>query len=166
MISRVTHLLERISSLFHKVGTIFFLTCIVLLVTVDVFLRYVFNSPIWGSKEINGLFLIVFFFLSLTYCWEQGKHVRVEVFYSSLKGRWHVGADLVAGLSGMVFSGLLAYHYIVDLPYVIRTGESGEELGLPFWPVKIIIALCCILFFVKMLSHCIISLKKMIAVSH
>lgn len=162
MISRVTHLLERISSLFHKIGTIFFLNCIVILVTVEVFLRYVFNSPIWGSKEINGLFLIMVFFLSMTYCWEQGKHVRVEVFYSRLKGRWQAGADMITALCGMVFSGLLAYHYLIDLPYVIQTGESGEELGLPFWPVKIIIALCCTMFFVKMLSHCIISLKKLI----
>ena len=166
MLNRSLHLLEKISSLFHKIGTLFFLNCIVLLVTVDVFLRYVFNAPIWGSKEINGLFLILIFFLSMTYCWDQGKHVRVEVFYSRLKGRYHMGADLLAGLAGMVFSGLLAFHYIIDLPYVIRTGESGEEIGLPFWPVKIIIALCCLLFFARMLLHCIITLKRIFTGNH
>jgi TRAP-type mannitol/chloroaromatic compound transport system permease small subunit len=161
MISRTLHILEKVSFLFHKIGTIFFLNCIVALVTVDVLLRYIFNSPIWGSKEINGLLLIMLFFLSLTYCWEQGKHVRVEVFYSRLKGPWQTGADLITGLAGMVFSGLLAFHYVVDLPYVIRTGESGEELGLPFWPFKIIIALCCALFFLKMLGHFIMSSRRM-----
>jgi len=161
MLNRALHCIEKVSSLFHKIGTIFFLNCIVLLVTVDVFLRYVFNAPIWGSKEINGLFLILVFFLSMTYCWDQGKHVRVEVFYSKLEGWRRMGADLLTGLAGMVFSGLLAFHYIIDLPYVIRTGESGEEIGLPFWPVKIIIALCCLLFFIRMMVHSTMALKKM-----
>ena len=40
------------------------------------------------------------------------------------------------------------------------TGESGEELGLPFWPVKIVIAFCCTLFFIKMLAHLISSIKR------
>lgn len=166
MLSRSLHLIERVSSLFHKIGTVLFLNCIVLLVTVDVFLRYVFNAPIWGSKEINGLFLILIFFLSMTYCWDQGKHVRVEVFYSRLTGRYQMGADLLTGLAGMVFSGLLAFHYIVDLPYVIRTGESGEEIGLPFWPIKIIIALCCLLLFLKMMLYSIIALKRMFRGDH
>ena len=160
MIRRTLSFLQSISLLFHKVGTILFLNCIVALVTVDVVLRYVFNAPIWGSKEINGLFLILVFFFSLCYCWDDGKHIRVEIFYGLFKDRLKVGADILTALAGMVFSGLLAFHYIVDMPYVIRTSESGEELGLPFWPVKIIIAFCCTLFFIKMLAHLISSIKR------
>lgn len=163
MIVRLISILQSISLAFHKVGTILFLNCIVGLVTIDVFLRYLFNSPIWGSKEINGLFLILVFFLSLCYCWDTGRHIRVEVFYGLFRGRLKAGADILTALAGLVFSGLLAFHYIIDLPYVIRTGESGEELGLPFWPLKIIIAICCSLFFLKMLAHLFLSSKKLFA---
>jgi TRAP-type C4-dicarboxylate transport system permease small subunit len=161
MLFRLISILRSVSLAFHKVGTILFLNCIVALVTVDVFLRYVFNSPIWGSKEINGLFLILVFFLSLCYCWDAGRHIRVEVFYGLFKGRLQASADIMTGFTGLIFSGLLAFHYIIDLPYVIRTSESGEELGLPFWPIKIFIAVCCSLFFLKMLAHLLFSFKKL-----
>ena len=160
MLKRTLSILESVSLMLHKIGTILFLNCIVGLVTADVVLRYVFNSPIWGSKEVNGLFLVMVFFLSLCHTWDTGKHIRVEVIYGLLKGRLKTGVDVLTSLAGMVFSGLLAFHYIVDMPFVIRTGESGEELGLPFWPVKTIIAICCTLFFLRMLIHLISSLKN------
>jgi TRAP-type transport system small permease protein len=136
-----------LSLAFHRVGTIVFLPAITFLVTIDVILRYVFNSPIWGSKEINGLFLSMVLFLSLSYCLDEKRHVQVELIYGRLRGKMRALADMIIAISCMLFAGLMGLHYISDLPYVFRTGESGEELGIPFWPIKIIICLCSSLLF-------------------
>ncbi len=159
MLNRLNSILNSISSIFHQTGTVLVLPCITGLVTLDVFMRYVMNSPIHGSKEINGLMLVIVFFFSFTRCWDKGRHVRVDLLYSRMKEKARLCTDCITGIAGMMFSGLLSFQLIRDLPYVITTRESGEELGILFWPFKILIALCCILLFLSMLIYFIDSLK-------
>lgn len=153
MAALLSNRLKYISSLAHKLGTIVLIPTMVGLITLDVFLRYIFNAPIWGSKEVNGLLLVMVFFLSMIYCWDKGKHVNVEILYGHFKGRVRSIANMVTALAGMIFSGLLAGQYIKNLPFLIKTQESGEEIGIPVWPFKTLIATCCILLFVRMLSY-------------
>ena len=154
--------IHSVSLIFNRLGTMVFLPSMVILVTVDVLLRYVFNSPIWGSKEINGLFLILLFFFCLSYCLDENRHVRVEIVYGRLGRRSKSLVDILVALSVMFFSSLLAYHHSIDLPYVIRTGESGEELGTPYWPIKVMIILCTTLFFLNGFSRLIRAVRDML----
>ena len=50
-----------------------------MLVVVDVFMRYVMNQPLMVSDEFSAYMLVALSFLGLAYTWREKGHVRVEV---------------------------------------------------------------------------------------
>ncbi|MBE0556342.1 MAG: TRAP transporter small permease subunit, partial [Proteobacteria bacterium] len=50
-----------------------------MLVVVDVFMRYVMNRPLMVSDEFSAYMLVALSFLGLAYTWREKGHVRVEI---------------------------------------------------------------------------------------
>ena len=105
MIERLAILFNRFSAKAHGIGTICILPLMIFLITLNVLLRYAFNSPLAWGDELNGLLLFLVLFLSLTFTWDQKQHVRMEIVYVLLKGRMRSLADWPRGSSGFFFLG-------------------------------------------------------------
>jgi len=159
MLSRLTGFLNRFSERCHDLGTTVFLPLMILLITLNVVMRYVFNAPISWGEEMDGLLLFLVLFLSMTFTWDQKRHIRMEIVYVKLKGGWRSLADLAAGITGIIFFGLLGVQCIRDVPYMIKTHETGEELGFPLWPFRIIMALISIVFVLKLVIYTVYGRK-------
>ena len=159
MLNWLPSLLNKFSEKCHDVGTIIFLPIMTILIALNVILRYVFNAPLSWGEEMNGLLLFLTLFLSITYAWDQNRHIRMEIVYVKLKGKLRRFADFVTGITGIIFFGLMGVQCIRDVPYMIKTRETGEELGIPLWPFRIIMALISIVFVLKLLIY-IFSYKK------
>ncbi len=160
MIERLTAFFNRFSAKAHDVGTLFFLPLMIFLITLNVVLRYGFNAPlIWGD-EVNGLILFLVVFLSLTFTWDQKKHIRMEIVYVLLKGRMRSLADLATGITGILFFGLMGIQCLRDIPYMIRTNETGEELRIPLWPFRVVMVLISFVFVLKLIFYVIQGRKK------
>jgi len=158
--TRIIGFLDLLSLWTHKVGTIVLLPIMALIVGIDVILRYVFNAPLLWAHEVNGLLLLTFLLFSLIYCWDRGRHVRMEIFYTKFRGRIKAFADIVTGLTGLFIFAILSVQSFKDIPYMIMTNESGEELGLPLWPLKLLMALVGTLFIIKLVAYIVSILKE------
>ena len=55
-----------------------------LLTTVDVTCRYLFNNPISGAVELNEYLIVLITFLGLAYTQSVGGHVRTDIALSHL----------------------------------------------------------------------------------
>ena len=86
MFIQIESMVRKLAVWSHRLSMFVMLPCMALVVTLDVILRYVFNAPLIGSVDANGLFLLLGFSASLTYSWNEGKQLRVEIIYSRLKG--------------------------------------------------------------------------------
>jgi TRAP-type transport system small permease protein len=161
MLGRWTIALNRFSERAHALGTIVFLPLMALLVTMNVIMRYVFNHPLGWGEEMEGLLLFLVLFLSMTFAWDQKKHIRMELVYVKLKGGKRSLADLATGITGIIFFGLLSVQCIRDIFYMIKTHESGEELGIPLWPFRLIMALISLVFVVKLISYTLRGRKEL-----
>lgn len=75
--------LQFIENLVERVGkTISWLTLfLVILVFVNVFMRYVFNAPKAWSKELEWHLFALIFMIGAAYTLKHDKHVRVDLFY-------------------------------------------------------------------------------------
>lgn len=125
---------ERASSELFRLGIYVALPALVVLVTTDVVLRYVFNAPLQWARDVNGLLLLVAILSSLPRAWDRSYHIRMEVFYSRVRSERRRSLDVLASLSGIVFFGLMAVQGARYVPFMIGTGETGEDLTLPIWP--------------------------------
>jgi len=129
------------------------LPALVVLVTLDVALRYLFDAPLRWGRNVNGLLLLVTMFSALPHAWDEGYHIRMELLYNRTRGKTRGLADILASLAGIWVFGLLAAQALRFVPYMWRTHETGEELLLPVWPLMGFMGLCGLVFVLRLLSN-------------
>jgi TRAP-type C4-dicarboxylate transport system permease small subunit len=150
MVSSGPSILKKLSLWLHTLGTIVIIPIMIIVITLDVFLRYFFKSPLLWSQDMNGLLLLIVFWANFTYTWDEGKHLIMDIFYRKFKGRWKTGADILTCIMGMIFTGLLAFKGFMSIPSMIRLNEAGVMLAVPLWPFTAFMALCSSLLFLEL----------------
>jgi TRAP-type C4-dicarboxylate transport system permease small subunit len=139
--SRSDGRLEATLRALHYVVNIVTVALSTAIIGTDVVLRYVFNAPLTWSIEATGLLLLVMVFGSLPYVWQRGGHIRMELIYQRLHGVPKVIADLATAVSGGLFSVLLCYEMFRTFPAMRARHEGAENLGVPYWPFALFIAI-------------------------
>ena len=129
------------------------LPALLVLVTLDVVLRYVFNAPLQWSRDASGLLLLITLFSALPNAWDQGYHIRMEVVHARMSARWRSAADVVSVAAAFVFISLLIVQAVTFTHYMFLTGETGEDLNVPLWPFMLFVALCGLVFAARVLSN-------------
>jgi TRAP-type C4-dicarboxylate transport system permease small subunit len=107
-----------------------------MLVVVDVFMRYVMNQPLMVSDEFSAYMLVALSFLGLAYTWREKGHVRIEILVKHLPVRiygWVRLLGLILILIFMIEIDLAAYKMIA---YALQINlRSSTWLMFPlFWP--------------------------------
>lgn len=143
----------RVSQGLYALGVYGALPALLGLVTIDVVLRYVFNAPLQWSRDVSGLLLLITLFSALPAAWDQGHHIRMEIFYVRWPARLRLAADVLSALAGISFFALLAVQSVAFTRYMARTGETGEDLGAPLWPFMAFIGLCGAVFVTRLISN-------------
>lgn len=157
--SRLVDVLVAFSRWCHEFGTLLVLPAMALIITLDVVARYFFNAPLPWGEEINGLLLFLLLMLSMTYAWDKGRHIRMELLYVRLRGTGRLVADLATGITGIVFFGFLGVQSVRDIDYMRRTHEATEVLQVPLWPFRALMALICAVFVFKLLHFLFVGRK-------
>ncbi|MEP5611695.1 MAG: TRAP transporter small permease subunit [Cyclobacteriaceae bacterium] len=86
-----------IDKIVKQVGTLvsWLSLLLVLVIIIDVALRYLFNTTSAASFEIEWHLFAVIFLLGAGYTLQQDKHVRVDVFYSRFSERNKAWVNLI-----------------------------------------------------------------------
>lgn len=115
-----------------------FLAVMILHITVDVLLRFLFNAAVVGTLETVSYYYIVFaVFLPLAYVERCGEHIRVDLFVQKMPPRAQLALYLLACLIGLGFFGALAYQSLLD---ALRSTARQETIMSNFlfyiWPSR------------------------------
>ena len=107
---------------------------LVILITVDVFLRYVFNFSSASLYELEWHFFAAIFLLGSAVTLQKDHHVRVDVFYNKLSKKKKEVINLIGNIFFLVpFSFIIFY---TSIPFVtdsfIIMESSPDPGGLPF----------------------------------
>ena len=107
-----------------------------MLVVVEVFMRYVLHQPLMVADEFSAYMLVALSYLGMAYTWRQGGHVRVTVLVSRLPSRassWIRLMGLILVLIFMIELDRVGYKMIV---YALKINlRSSTWLMVPlFWP--------------------------------
>jgi TRAP-type C4-dicarboxylate transport system permease small subunit len=85
------------------------LIAMILMITLDVFLRFAFNSPLPATLEMSQLFEPHVVFLPMAFALATGSHVRVSLFTQHFRGRAKKFAEIFAYVVAIVFFALFTY---------------------------------------------------------
>ena len=144
---------DRVSRALFRIAVDAALPALMALVTLDVVLRYVFNSPLPWGRDVNGLLLLITVFSALPHGWDRGYHIRMEVFYNRLKGRARNLADVATGVLGILFFGFMGIQAFRFAPYMAATTETGEDLLLHVWPFMAYMGFCSLVLALRLIGN-------------
>jgi len=116
---------------------------IMIIVVIDVVLRYFFNSPLGWSYELISLYLMVgLFFFSLSDTLNANGHIAVDLLLHRMSDRLRHAADAVGyGCASLVFAGIV-YMAIVRT-IVSYTGDEviAGNIAWPTWLANLLVAI-------------------------
>ena len=107
-----------------------------MLVVVEVFMRYVLHQPLMLADEFSAYMLVAVSYLGTAYTWRQGGHVRVTVLVSRLQSRtagWLRFIGLILVFIFMIELDRVSYKMVA---YALQINlRSSTWLMFPlFWP--------------------------------
>ncbi len=123
------------------------------LTTVDVVLRYLFNSPIAGVYTLCEMLIVGIVYLAIAYVQQQKSHVRVDIFIDHLHGSPRIAFELSTLILALVSFSIMAWQCGLLAWDAWVTGDY--EMGLieyPFWPPKSAMTLGIILLCLRFVT--------------
>jgi TRAP-type C4-dicarboxylate transport system permease small subunit len=128
------------------VGTVLIFGLVVM-INLDVFSRFLFNSPIDGVKELVELSIVAIVFLQLADAVRTGRLTRSDGLYSRLQEK----NPRLGHLLGAFFDLAGAFFFITiiigGVPRFIDAWERGYFSGnkgifvVPVWPVRLVLVI-------------------------
>lgn len=124
----------------------------VVIVTINMILRKVFNLPIPGFYDIVGLLGIVFFSFGIVYAAVKGAHVSVRILIDRVPEQYQRVLGFFNRIIIAVFSGLLAYAGVSVVWEQWLIGEGTTDLKIPLIPFRLVIVLAFVMLVIVILS--------------
>lgn len=113
-----------------------FLVAMVLIMGVQVLMRYVFNNSLVWSEELTRYFFIWSGFLSVSYCIKRRISIKIDQVYNLLPHRVQQGVQFVIKFIMLaVFIYFLRYSIEV-VKATIANGQKSPAMGLPIYVVQ------------------------------
>ena len=147
---------EPLSRIINSVG-IGILAVMMLLTTMDVTLRYVFNRPITGAYELTALMLAVLVAFGLAYTQVHKEHIRIDFIVSRFSPRARAFVDSITTLVGIGILSLITWQSILYAESLRAGGDTTSVFLIPLYPsVWVVVfgsAIFCLAFIVDLLNH-------------
>jgi TRAP-type C4-dicarboxylate transport system permease small subunit len=100
---------------------------------VDVFLRYVFNSPVRGSYDLVETMLAVFVFHGMSTAFLQRRHIVIDLIDSIVHRYIVVALIRISDVLTILAVVLFAYAMITPAMQSYNYNELKLELQIPIW---------------------------------
>jgi len=136
---------------------------LVILITLDVFLRYIFNFSSASLYELEWHFFAIIFLLGSSITLQNDQHVRVDVFYNKLSNKKKEIVNLIGNIFFLLPFSIVIFY--TSLPFVedsLKVLESSPDPGgLPYrFIIKLVIPLSYLLLALQGTINIIKNIKK------
>ena len=121
------------------------------IIVIEVFGRFLFNTPLKGGVEISTIVMTWILFLPLAYALVRGAHVRVTLVVMHLPSRLHLIVEILVSMVTLGFLGLVTYAGWLQFWDSFSVGEiMPAPIWLPLWLAKLAVPLGFFLFFLQL----------------
>lgn len=112
----------------------------VIVISMDVVLRYVFHAPLEWGLELNGVLLAIVAFGAFPATWERRAHIRLgfsdQISSDAVRRTF---AAIAAICMSVTWAGI-AWALIILAREMLKYGPEPEYLAMPYWPIAAFMA--------------------------
>lgn len=112
---------------------------IMLFVVSEVFMRYMFNSPIPGHLEMSELFTPGIIFLAIAYTQSTDGHVRMTLVIDMLPQWMRRYADIFTLTLSVAIYAILTYFSALHTHRTWLYGDNTMQYYYPVWPSTLVV---------------------------
>jgi TRAP-type transport system small permease protein len=116
---------------------------VMLAVTADVFMRYVFNSPIVGVWDLCTIGFAIIVWGPMALAAFKGSHIAIEFLKDKLPRLPRLGLELIITLVTSGTLGIVSWRLFVHAINMGATKEITPSLRLPLAPLGYFVAVAC-----------------------
>jgi TRAP-type mannitol/chloroaromatic compound transport system permease small subunit len=131
---------------------------LVLAVSYEVFLRYLFNAPTIWVFDVTYMLYGTIFMLGAAYALRKGAHIRTDFFFEQWSVRTRNVIDSLAYIL-LFFPSLLVFLVVSgeEAWYAFQIGETSEQTPWRpiLWPFKAVVPLTCLLLIIQGIAETI-----------
>jgi TRAP-type C4-dicarboxylate transport system permease small subunit len=138
----LVRLTSQMSGVLHLVGVYVGIPALIVIISTDVFLRYVVNRPLRWGDEVSALIQLAVLVGSLNLCTEQRGHVRMDALYVRFGPHFRRATDVIANVCGFIFGAFFTYQSFASTFEMYRFNQGAEMINLPYWPFALFMGLC------------------------
>ena len=117
---------------------------------IQIVLRTVFRTPIFGYIDIVEVAMVGFAVLAISYVQRVGGHVRMELLVARLRGRAHWLAETLSTMLGIFIVGVLIPYSYSHFQRAFNIGDSTIDIEIITWPPKLIVPLALSVLMIRM----------------
>ena len=117
---------------------------------IQIVLRTVFRTPIFGYIDIVEVAMVGFAVLAISYVQRVGGHVRMELLVARLRGRAHWLAETLSTMLGIFIVGVLIPYSYSHFQRAFNIGDSTIDIEIVTWPPKLIVPLALSVLMIRM----------------
>ena len=122
------------SALFITIGFI---------VSYEVIMRYLFNSPTIWVNEVSRFLQIWATYLALTYSFHKNDFIRITVIYDRLNDKGKKILDFISFIFILIFSSFVVYYGWLIAYDSLKVGRTSSTiLDVPSFLTEVAIPLC------------------------
>jgi len=155
MSSQVNSFTDKLSQGLHWAGVYISIPILIVILSIDVTLRYIFNSPLMWGAEVSALILLIVFFASLPHVTGIQGHIRMDILYRLMGPKMRGVTDAVTGFCGVIFAVLLTYQSFKSTVEMYRWNEGAEMIDIPYWPFVLFAGACGVILAAQFLIQII-----------
>ncbi len=131
---------------------------------LDVIMRYIFSSPIYGARDVLEMGMVVVISLGFPFTWRTGGHIVVDLLPDYGFALLTTGRNLFVRITGIVIFGLLAWRAWHTAEDAALFNEKTNMIELPFQPFLWLLAFASVFQAVVLVTESVrILLKQTIA---
>lgn len=162
--SAVDKSVDVLSRFLNGIGVVM-LMVMMLLVTLDVVMRFVFRTPIEGVYEAVELMMAVVYCYGIAYTQRQKKHISVRLFMEIIPPGAVRVVKLITAVLCFVLCILITWQSFIKAGVTLATGETTYSGIGPFGHVAIgpfvyITTMACLVFTLELFIDCVKALRE------
>ncbi len=135
-----------------------FLIPLMLITSIDVLSRDVFNHSVPGTIELSGYLLAVFILLGLAYAQQVKAHVGVSLIVSRLSPRVRIIFNIITLLISLFIFSILAWQGLV---VGLEERTVSDMLRVPQYPFRLLVSVAAFLVCLEFLIDIGDSVRKL-----
>jgi TRAP-type C4-dicarboxylate transport system permease small subunit len=137
------------------------LISLVVLILVEIFIRYFFDMSTMIADEYSGYLYLASIFLGLAYAFTQDAHIRINIITSKLSKKANSIVDVVAGtitIAVLAFALFRTILFTYDSFEMQMVSEAVSET--PLYLTQIVMPMGIILFILAVIAFVLKGLKN------